>query len=244
MQSWKNSRKTWHNLNCNYPHAYNWEHTWGKSLFYKANTFLHLSYPSSPPSSIIVGGPGLISDSWQHDLDPHQAKKNKCYVSKLPRAFVFRCAFDSVKFKVWIFFACLIFFPFFINMLVKIYKKIYDRYNETLCSVLYHVHPKIKFHISKLSPTQIWHLCCSGGGGGGDIKKKKRIQVSSSKLSRALRHSIYFFSLTMITWKSVGACFSKVGQTVSTLFSMVVDNDLNFNILTSNMGYLILPCQG
>ena len=27
-------------------------------------------------------------------------KKNKSYVSKLPRAFVFRCAFDSAKLKV------------------------------------------------------------------------------------------------------------------------------------------------
>ena len=62
-----------------------------------------------------------------------KAKKNKSYVSKLPRAFVFRCAFDSVKFKVWIFFACLIFFPqFFMNLLVKIYRKRYDRHNETL----------------------------------------------------------------------------------------------------------------
>ena len=29
-----------------------------------------------------------------------KAKKNKSYVSKLPRAFVFRCAFDSSKSKV------------------------------------------------------------------------------------------------------------------------------------------------
>ena len=31
----------------------------------------------------------------------------------------------------------------------------------TLCSVLYLVHPKIKFHISNLWPAQIWHVCCS-----------------------------------------------------------------------------------
>ena len=57
----------------------------------------------------------------------------KSYVSKLPHSFVFRCAFDSAKFKVWIFF-CLLnsFFHFFMNLLVKIYKKIYDRHNETL----------------------------------------------------------------------------------------------------------------
>ena len=62
-----------------------------------------------------------------------KAKKNKSHVSKLPRAFVFRCAFDSAKFKVWIFFACLIFFfQCFMNLLVKIYKKRYGRPNETL----------------------------------------------------------------------------------------------------------------
>ena len=30
----------------------------------------------------------------------NKAKKNKSYVSKLPRAFVFWCAFDLEKFKV------------------------------------------------------------------------------------------------------------------------------------------------
>ena len=34
--------------------------------------------------------------------------------------------------------------------------------SSTLCSVLYLAHPKIKFHISQLWPTQIWHVCCSG----------------------------------------------------------------------------------
>ena len=45
-----------------------------------------------------------------------KAKKNKSYVSKLPRAFVFRCAFGSAKSKVWNFFACLIFFQFFYEL--------------------------------------------------------------------------------------------------------------------------------
>ena len=62
-----------------------------------------------------------------------KAKKNKSYVSKLPRAFVFMCAFDSAKFKVWIFFACLIFFFSFLWLVCqKIQEKIYDRHNETL----------------------------------------------------------------------------------------------------------------
>ena len=62
-----------------------------------------------------------------------KAKKNKSYVSKLPGAFVFRWAFDSAKFKVWIFFARLIFFfSVFYDLFVKKYKKRYDRHNETL----------------------------------------------------------------------------------------------------------------
>ena len=60
-------------------------------------------------------------------------KKNKSYVSKLPCAFVFRCAFDSAKFKVWIFFLLAwFFFQFFYDLLVKKYKKRYGRHNETL----------------------------------------------------------------------------------------------------------------
>ena len=64
----------------------------------------------------------------------YKAKKNKLYVSKLPRAFVFRCAFDSAKFKVLILFACLIFFQFFMNLLVIIYMKRHERHNITLCT--------------------------------------------------------------------------------------------------------------
>ena len=63
----------------------------------------------------------------------NKAKKNKSSVSKLPRAFVFRCAFDSAKFKVWIFFCSLdFFFSVFYDLLVKKHKKRYDRHNETL----------------------------------------------------------------------------------------------------------------
>ena len=110
-----------------------------------------------------------------------KAKKNQSYVSKLPRAFVFRCAFDSAKLKVWFFFFFLLAYflsSLFMNVLVKIYKKRYDRHNETLWTTdffnsvfcLVSCSSKIKFHISKLWPTQIWHVCCSGK----KKKKKKR----------------------------------------------------------------------
>ena len=51
-----------------------------------------------------------------HNIIQDKAKKNKSYVSKLPRAFAFRCAFDSAKSKVWNFFACLIFFSVFYEL--------------------------------------------------------------------------------------------------------------------------------
>ena len=61
---------------------------------------------------------------------------NKFYVSKLPRAFVFRSAFYSAKFKILIFF-CLkgfffFFFHCFMKFLVKIYMERYERHNKTL----------------------------------------------------------------------------------------------------------------
>ena len=67
-----------------------------------------------------------------HWNNNNKAKKNESYVSKLPRAFVFRCAFDSAKFKVWIICACLIFFPVFYELSCQKKKKRYDRHNETL----------------------------------------------------------------------------------------------------------------
>ena len=58
-----------------------------------------------------------------------KAKKNKLYVSKLPRAFIFWCAFDWAKLKLWIFFACLLFF----SVLWTWYRwKRHDRHNKTL----------------------------------------------------------------------------------------------------------------
>ena len=68
----------------------------------------------------------------------HLRLKNKLYFSKLPCAFVFRCAFDPAKFKLLIFFFffffCLNFFQFIMNSLVKIYMKRHDRHNKTLCT--------------------------------------------------------------------------------------------------------------
>ena len=111
------------------------------------------------------------------------------YVSKLPGAFVFRLGFNSAKCKLsififmfmfifyfvffyFIFFFLHIFFQFLWTCLSKYtwndmtdtIKHLKQHTSSTLYSVLYLVHPKIKFHISywtKLWPTQIWNVCCS-----------------------------------------------------------------------------------
>ena len=88
------------------------------------------------------------------------------------------------------FFACLIFFPFFfMNLLVKIYMKRYHRHNETpwttdfFISVLCLVScsSKIKFHISKLWLTQIWHACCSEKQTNKQTKKKTETNKQTKK---------------------------------------------------------------
>ena len=96
----------------------------------------------------------------------NKARKNKLYrpIAKLPRAFVFWCAFDLAKFKLLIF--LLAFVSRFLWTYLSKYrwkdmtdtiKQFEQQTSWTLCSVLYLVHPKIKFHISywtKLWPTQ------------------------------------------------------------------------------------------
>ena len=81
----------------------------------------------------------------------HKANKNKSYVSKLPHAFVFRCMFDSAKFKVWNFFACLIFLCSLLWTCLSKYtrkdmtdtmKHFEQQTSSILCSFLYLVHPK------------------------------------------------------------------------------------------------------
>ena len=80
------------------------------------------------------------------ELLSSKAKKNKSYmyVSKPPLPFVFRCTFDSAKSKVWIFFACLIFFFSFIWTCSSKYtrkdmtdtmKHFEQQTSSTLCSV-------------------------------------------------------------------------------------------------------------
>ena len=70
---------------------------------------------------------------------------------------------------------------------------------STLCSVLYLVHPEIKFHISKLWPTQIWHVCCSGK----KMKKKKNVKKTAFWSGLPICHELWdiaFIFLSLILY--------------------------------------------
>ena len=102
-------------------------------------------------------------------------------------------------------FFCLLnfFFQFFMNLLVKIYKKRYDRHNETLWTIHFYnsvfylgsSSSKIKFHISKLRPTQILPICCSEKKKKKHIKKPHLGQVFQSVASFETQH-LFFLALS------------------------------------------------
>ena len=130
----------------------------------------------------------------------YKAKKNKSYVSKLSHAF--RCAFDSAKFKVWIFFACLIFFfQFFMNLLVKIYKKRYDRHNGTLWTTDFFNSCVLSCILFIQKSSSIFQSC---GRLKSDTfaaqKKKKNVKKTTFRLGLPICHELWdipfiFFSL-------------------------------------------------
>ena len=98
----------------------------------------------------------------------------------------------------WFFCSLNFFSIFFMNLLAKIYMKRYDRHNKhfgqqtspTLDSVLYLVHPKIKFHISYwtkvVADSNLMLLLL--GRKNTKRTKKNAFRVGSSNLSQALRH--------------------------------------------------------
>ena len=72
--------------------------------------------------------------------------------------------------------------------------------SSTLCSALYLVHPKIKFHISywtKLWTTQIWNVCCSE-----KKEKLKKMHLGQVFQSVTSFETFFFFSLSnmIISW--------------------------------------------
>ena len=107
------------------------------------------------------------------------------------------------------FFCLLNFFSsFFMNLLVKIYKKRYDRHNGTLWKTdflnsvfcLVSCSSKIKFHISKLWPTQIWHVCCSE-----KKQTNKRVKKNGFRSGLPICHELWdiafiFSALSSLWW--------------------------------------------
>ena len=113
------------------------------------------------------------------------------------------------------------FFPVFLwtclskytwNDMTDTIKHFEQQTSSTLCSVMYLVHPKIKFHLSywtKLWPTQILHVCCSGGG-GRRLKKTHLGQIFQSVTS--FETEFFFFSLTieLATFKATGIVLQSI----------------------------------
>ena len=98
------------------------------------------------------------------------------------------------------------------NLLVKIYKIRYDRHNETLWTTdlfysvfcLVSCSSKNKFHISKLWPTQIWHVCCSEKKNKQQRQKKKKVKKKNAfRSGLPICHELWdmafiFFSLIVV----------------------------------------------
>ena len=69
---------------------------------------------------------------------------------------------------------------------------------STQRSVLHPVHSKIKLHISKLWPTQIWHVCFSGKK---KLKKKKKNAIRSGlPIWHKFWDIAFFFFSLIIQW--------------------------------------------
>ena len=113
-----------------------------------------------------------VSECWYACVVIRLKKKN--YVSKLPRhCFLVRVWFSKIQGLIWFFFfffACLIFFSsFFLWTCLSKYTrkdmthimKHFEQQTSSTVFCLVSCSSKIKFHISKLWTTQIWHVCCS-----------------------------------------------------------------------------------
>ena len=152
------------------------------------------------------------------------------YVSKLPCAFVFWCAFDSAKFKLLTFFCLVFFFQFVMNLLVRIYMKRHDRHNKTLyttdffnsvfCLVSCSSINQVPYFILKKScdRPKFDTSAARGGGGGGTVKKTHLGQVFQFVTSF---ETLNFFLLALYS-------FEKERQQVFSLFkSIFLRNNLS-----------------
>ena len=155
----------------------------------------------------------------------YKAKKNKLYVSKLPRAIVFRCAFDSAKFKLLIFFFCfLIFFQFLWTCLSNYRWKVHNRHNKTLwttdffnsvfCLVSCSSKNEVPYFILNkvVTDSNLKHLLLRG-------KKQKCLKKTAFRSGFQICHKLgdvhflFFFSLTFIRYCRLQFYTNTVPQT-------------------------------
>ena len=185
----------------NAPHTHTPQHSC--DLIYKFQymfTWSSLSSSSPKTCTIIQTDIRPVITKWLCNIFQIRLKKiNAMSQIKLPRAFVFRCAFDSAKLKVWIFFPCLIFFQFLWTCLSKlnIHEKIWQTQKNTLNNrLLQHCVLSCILFIQKSSSIfqscDLTRLLLRKKKEKKTVKKKPHLgQVFQSVTS--LRHSIYFF---------------------------------------------------
>ena len=125
-------------------------------------------------------------------------------MSQRCRAFVFRCAFDSAKFKVWILFACLIFFSSFLWTCLSKYKrkdmidtmKYFERQtSSTLRSVLYLFIQNQAPYFKAVNDSNLTRLLLK------KKRKKKPVKKNAFRSGLPICHELWdiafiFFSLT------------------------------------------------
>ena len=158
---------------------------WGDSAplilprgFDPCRTFMFLP----PPLQHFTLVPPLVSGKQSYLKTAITRLKKINRMSQSCRAHLFyRCAFDSAKFKVWLFFACLIFFFSFLWTCLSKYtrkdmtdtmKHFEQQTSSTLCSVLYLVHPKSSSIFQSCERLKSDMSAARGGGGRNCFKKR------------------------------------------------------------------------
>ena len=142
-------------------------------------------------------------NKWKLNFPKYKAKKINC-MSQSCRAHLFfgACLIQqNPKFEFFLF--AWFFFQFFMTCLSKNIRKgmtdtmkhYEQQTSSTLVFCLVSCSSKIKFHISKLWPTQIWHVCCS------EKKKKKNVKKNAFRSGLPICHELWditfiFFSLS------------------------------------------------
>ena len=143
----------------------------------------------------------IFCPSWP--AKKYKAKQKKKYVSKLPHVFVFRCAFDSAKFNLLIFSPFLFFFSskVYIKDMTGTIKHILNNKLLELCAPIYFslvsssTNNQVSYFTLDKSCDQLKldNKTKQNKPKTNKNKNKKCMPHWFSKLSQALRHTIYLF---------------------------------------------------